>query len=143
MPDARYRINTPTVASKVIGGEAVLIHFTSGHYYSTDQTGAAIVERLDGRTVAEVAGAIGTAYTGDGEAIAEAVAAFVRRLEAEGLVVETADTAAAPLPAVEVGGAFVAPELHKYADLQDLLVLDPIHDTDEAGWPVTPADGNG
>lgn len=142
MSDARYRINTPTVASKIIGGEAVLIHFTSGHYYSADQTGAAIVDLLDGRTVGEVTEAVQQAYTGDGDDIAEAVAAFVDRLEAEGLVVK-AEGDPAPRPEVEAAGPFVAPELHRYADLQDLLVLDPIHDTDDAGWPVTPAERDG
>lgn len=142
MSDVRYRINTPIVASKIIGGEAVLIHFASGHYYSTDQTGAAIVDLLDGRTVGEVTEAVQRAYTGDASAIAEAVASFVDRLGAEGLVVET-DAEPAPLPEAEAAGPFVSPELHRYADLQDLLVLDPIHDTDEAGWPVTPAEGHG
>lgn len=133
-----YRVNTPTVASKIIDGEAVLIHFTSGHYYSTDQTGAAIVELLDGRSVAEVAGAIRAAYTGEG--LDQAVAAFVDQLVAEGLVVETDAPSASPMPDLGTQGAFVAPELHRYADLQDLLVLDPIHDTDATGWPVAGSD---
>ena len=30
---------------------------------------------------------------------------------------------------------FVAPELKRYADMQDLLLLDPVHDVDEKGWP--------
>ena len=30
-----------------------------------------------------------------------------------------------------------APVLNKYSDMQDLLLLDPIHDVDEeAGWPT-------
>lgn len=140
MSAPRYRINAPTVASKVIEGEAVLIHFTSGNYYSTDQTGAAIVDRLDGRTVAEVAEALSQMYEGDADAIAEAVSGFVDRLGTEGLVVETEAEPAGPLPEATPAGPFVAPDLQRYADLQDLLVLDPIHDTDEAGWPLTPTE---
>ena len=136
MSTALYRVNTPTVASKIIDGEAVLIHFTSGHYYSTDQTGAAIVDLLDGRTVADVAEAINGAYTGEADAIALAVSAFIDQLVAEGLVVEADAPSAGPMPDLGIQSAFVAPELHRYADLQDLLVLDPIHDTDESGWPV-------
>lgn len=138
MPTPLYRVNTPTVASKIIDGEAVLIHFTSGHYYSTDQTGAAIVELLDGRSVTDVVSAIGSAYSGEG--IDQAVSAFVDQLVAEGLVVEADASSDSPMPDLGTQGAFVAPELHRYADLQDLLVLDPIHDTDETGWPV--ADSN-
>ena len=32
---------------------------------------------------------------------------------------------------------FAAPVLHKYTDMEDLLLLDPIHDVDESGWPNT------
>jgi hypothetical protein len=34
-----------------------------------------------------------------------------------------------------IEGKFEAPVLQKYTDMQDLLLLDPIHDTDETGWP--------
>ena|SRR6476660_8869681 len=31
--------------------------------------------------------------------------------------------------------AFVTPELHKYTDMQELLLVDPIHEVAEEGWP--------
>jgi hypothetical protein len=31
--------------------------------------------------------------------------------------------------------SFNPPLLNKYSDMQELLLLDPIHDVDEAGWP--------
>jgi hypothetical protein len=30
---------------------------------------------------------------------------------------------------------FEKPGLQKYSDMQDLLLLDPIHEVDEMGWP--------
>ena len=39
--------------------------------------------------------------------------------------------------AVAVKQPFEAPILNKYNDMQELLLLDPIHDVDEAGWPNT------
>lgn len=33
-----------------------------------------------------------------------------------------------------------APTIERFDDLEELLVLDPIHEVDEAGWPVTRAD---
>jgi hypothetical protein len=35
---------------------------------------------------------------------------------------------------------FEAPVLHKYIDMKDLLLLDPIHETDETGWPSASSD---
>jgi hypothetical protein len=31
---------------------------------------------------------------------------------------------------------FTDPVIEIYTDLQDLLLLDPIHDVDDRGWPV-------
>jgi hypothetical protein len=31
---------------------------------------------------------------------------------------------------------FAAPALNTFSDMQELLLLDPIHEVDEAGWPV-------
>jgi hypothetical protein len=47
---------------------------------------------------------------------------------------------AAPAPAAPAAGAvFAPPRLEVFDDLQDLFLVDPIHDVDEAGWPhVTP-----
>ena len=34
-----------------------------------------------------------------------------------------------------LAGEYQAPSLEKYSDLQDLLLIDPIHEADESGWP--------
>jgi hypothetical protein len=35
------------------------------------------------------------------------------------------------------------PVLNKYTDMQDLLLLDPIHEVDERGWPNSVEAGRG
>ena len=37
---------------------------------------------------------------------------------------------------IEVPTEFTPSKLNRYADMQDLLLLDPIHEVDEEGWPV-------
>ena len=32
---------------------------------------------------------------------------------------------------------WVTPQLFEYSDLQDLILVDPIHDVEESGWPNT------
>ena len=60
-------------------------------------------------------------------------------LLAEGLIVhhELGERAPADVPRSAL--EFAPPRLEKYSDLEDLLVLDPIHDVDEAGWPIAKA----
>jgi hypothetical protein len=39
------------------------------------------------------------------------------------------------------GAAFQPPTLRKYTDMQDLLLIDPIHEVDDLGWPGVKAKG--
>jgi hypothetical protein len=58
-----------------------------------------------------------------------------------GLIRETAageDSTPVALPqqAFELGGEFAPPVLHVYSDMREVLLLDPIHDVEDAsGWP--------
>jgi len=57
----------------------------------------------------------------------------VDELLGEELIAPGAAPAATQVPVIT--GAWVAPRLEKFTDLQTLLLLDPIHDVDEQGWP--------
>ena len=54
------------------------------------------------------------------------------------LTTMTDDAAVAPpngsAPA-DAARVFEAPRLEKYTDMQDLVLLDPVHEVDEQGWP--------
>jgi len=55
------------------------------------------------------------------------------------------DTVTAPLasPARQDAArpAFEPPVLTTFSDMQELLWLDPIHEVDDAGWPIARTDG--
>ena len=87
--------------------------------------GAVETLRADVRTYAEVE---------------RAIAGFVSQLLDEGLLVESADTGSAEGAEIVAGGTFETPVLSKYTDMQELLLLDPIHDIDPSvGWPFPKA----
>lgn len=140
----RFALNEPLVASQEIEGETILIHFDSGHYFCSNPTGSLIIERLSaGESVAEVVDILCLAFKVDKAAATAAVQEFVETLTTNGLVVPRPDS----LPhtgrsfASDKQETFQRPALEKFDDLQDLLMLDPIHDVDQAGWPLpAPAD---
>jgi hypothetical protein len=55
----------------------------------------------------------------------------------EGLIVPGAGPAPSPssVASPATKKAFEPPTLAVYTDMQELLLLDPIHDVDETGWP--------
>jgi len=83
-------------------------------------------------------------YKGNGTMIEQAVLHLVNELNQENLIIEdnseTSETNSG-FDYREISGAetkrmaFEAPILHKYNDMQELLLLDPIHDVEETGWP--------
>ncbi len=145
--NGRLRINTPKIVHETIDGETVILNLDNGNYYSLVGIGAQIWGFIEnGAPEHEIIDKVKCAYKNNGTDIDAAVNKFVSELRQEGLTVpDIAGTHASfQWPAEQPGPglnaekqAFSAPVLNKYSDMQDLLLLDPIHDVDEeAGWPT-------
>jgi len=138
-----YRLNTPLVAIEIIENEAVVIHFESGCYFSADKVGAAVLEMVGKQaSVSRMVRSLVGTYVGEAVAIEQALRRFLSELLKEGLVIPTSiDDEPPENVAVKPSGEmlpFTDPVLHKFTDLQNLLMLDPIHDTE--GWPAIKRD---
>lgn len=134
--------NAPAVVSETIAGETIIMHHGTGHYFDTLGTGTTLwaaisgggatldnlTELLAARQGATVDGARGAAMR------------FIETLEGHDLV------RTMPTPdGTEHAGRdelnaepFEEPVLGVHTDLADMLLLDPIHDVGEAGWPSPP-----
>jgi hypothetical protein len=125
------RIPADRVVSEVIDGEVVAIDLESGRYYSLEGAAARAWEAI--QAGADLGGVVAAVASEAGIAADDArpdVAAFLAELEAEGLLL-SGNGAASPEP----GPGRVKLALQRYTDMQDLIVIDPIHDVDETGWP--------
>ncbi|HWD84683.1 MAG TPA: PqqD family protein [Solirubrobacteraceae bacterium] len=136
-------VNSVHVVHETIDGETILIHLGTGTYYNLEGAGAEVWNLLAaGTDEARLLEAAYERYDGDPEPIAEALSTLVDELVGEGLLVE-ADAAVASeaqrLPAGRV--PFTPPVLGVYTDMQEFMLVDPVHQVDEgAGWPhVKPA----
>ena len=72
----------------------------------------------------------------------EQVLAFWARMLEEGLISPDPDPKSDHRDDVPAAGPWSPPSIAVFSDMQDLFLLDPIHDVDEAGWPSRPAEGN-
>jgi hypothetical protein len=95
---------------------------------------------LAGCSVGETLDLLMSSYAGEKGAVESAVRALITELVQADLIVpgSSGQTSAPPAgdPA-DTGDrpSFVAPVLNRYSDMRDLLLIDPIHEVDEAGWP--------
>lgn len=142
MSNERFRVNTPTVTHETIDGEAVIINLDSGNYYSLVEVGSfiwALIEK--GASASEVRNVVLQTYQGDATDIDRCVQELLAQLQQENLILPVDGGGALDLTEVLSSNnshekpSFNPPVLHKYSDMQELLLLDPIHDVDDAGWP--------
>jgi hypothetical protein len=136
----RFRINAPRIALEQIEDETIVIDFDSGTYFSIGPIGSAIVRRIaQGFTVEEVIHDGTQRYSGPAAEIEQGIRGFTLELERESILVDAGETADSPSEPTPVPPpqrtAFEPPVLNKYTDMKDLLLLDPIHEVDEQGWP--------
>lgn len=143
--DQILRINTPTVICEIFDGEVVIINMDSGTYYSLDHIGAALWQRLQQEaSLSELIAKTAATYLMSPDEIAPLLQQFVTELLQEQLIVAVT-TPHQPIarasdevrahPSLANGQRFTPPLLNKFTDMQDLLLLDPIHDVAESGWP--------
>src|SRR5687768_13540662 len=134
-----YRVMRPEVVADVIDGEAVIMNLKTGQYFNSEGTGGECWEALaSGLSVAQIVDQLAAKYAADRATIASIVEEFVQDLVAHMLIVpgDTPPPAIIPQASGSPRAPFHPPVLNVYSDMQDLLLLDPIHDVDTAGWPM-------
>ena len=143
VPDRTFEVNVPTVISETIDGETVVINLASGIYYSLKHTGAAIWAGLEqSASLGAIAAMVRSRYAVDGHDIEHEISSLIQKLMEEDLVRPTlagVSSPAACIPSSEKQLApFITPVLDKFTDMAAMLLLDPVHDVDEKGWPNLP-----
>ncbi|MES2176674.1 MAG: PqqD family protein [Gemmatimonadota bacterium] len=138
----RYRVSSPNIVADVIDGEAVIIHLEKGTYYSLLAPGAEVWEAVTrGATDVETQREMKARYAGESSDIEHAVSELIAEMEREGLLLGESVTGEGAVvvhtDAVSVDRPpFQRPELKRYSDMEAILMMDPIHEVDEAGWPA-------
>jgi hypothetical protein len=141
-----YRVNRPDVVMESFEGELVLVQMKSGNYYSLQGSAPLIWDLMErGRSVEDAGDYLVARHQGAEEEVRRSVHNLVEELVAESLIVP-ATNGSTPAPIdppgdTELGMPFVPPVLERYTDMQELLLLDPIHDVDQTGWPRRKGEG--
>lgn len=130
MKNTRYAIAGPDIVFENFGGDLVVLNIATGRYFGFNAQAARVWEALVGGAAPVDIAALGVE--------AAALEGFVNTLVEHAIVVPSAEgTEAVP---AHVATAIAAdpgvPTVDVFEDLADLIVADPIHDTDEdQGWP--------
>lgn len=131
---------SPRVMHETLDGETIVIDLSTGTYFSLRGSAPAIWHALEtGASCEAILDRLEHHYDAAREELAEASDAFLAQLEAENLIVGNPHGGEpATEPAIfgaETRAAFEPPLLEKYEDMQDIILLDPVHMVDDHGWP--------
>ena len=145
-PNDRFKINSSKIVHDAIDGEVIIINFDTGVYYSLNAVCKEVWSSIEKNSAfAEIVNEIGNKYLGNIEDFEQAVSQLLIDLEKEELIISDKSESDSSLQISrepESGKEkmkFEKPVFRKYTDMKEMLLLDPIHEVDETGWPATKA----
>lgn len=128
--------NPDMISARVFDDEIVIANFSTGIYYSLRFAAAEIwLGLMAGVPADQVVKAIMPHGKAAPLALADAARSFIQSLENEQLITladRTIDERWQPRMA---DAPFENPAFERFTDMEDLLLLDPIHDVGRTGWP--------
>jgi hypothetical protein len=139
--DEYYRANSPSVISEAMDQEFVIINLESGCYYSLNVSASLVwTQIIKQSSRQQIIDNFGSIYSLDTTTAEENVTSLIATLLAENLIVidDTAGNSDTNPDLPEPPSAvptWQIPLVEKFSDMQDMLLLDTIHEVSEAGWP--------
>ena len=139
-----YSINAKKMYYDMADGQAIVINFETGMYYGMSPLASAILDLiLKGATPEAIAAAL-QGKPGASASIEEDIKAFIQKLmDREILVVQENQDDLKSIAAEEIQfdqealAEGFGLEINEYAEAQDLILADPIHDVNvDMGWPI-------
>ncbi|SRR5579871_6857329 len=136
----RFRVNEPRVLCQQFDQEVAVVHLATGNYHSLSGIAgeAFLILGSAGASRDDVVAELLARYDVSREVIEQDLSVFLEELQSQRLIVPARDGAPRVLKTTTEPAArasYSAPKIETFNDLQELFLLDPVHDVDEAGWP--------
>ncbi len=142
---SRFDIKSPYIVHETIEGGTIVMNLKNGHYYSFDGIGPLVWEMIvAGVEVDRIANRLQKVFPDVSFDLPEVVDEFIEELKSNEIITErtigderVTETASAEsaIPSSVAADQLRPPRFHRYTDMRDVLLLDPIHDVDSKGWP--------
>ncbi len=134
------KINDEKMFYDIADGQAIVINYLTGMYYGMSSLGSAVLDLiLKGVSTARIADEV-RKKEGCPEEIGEKIDDFIKALLKEEILIGSPDDGEAGEPAVIGDEAYADGfelTVDAYAEAQDLILADPVHEVDVSmGWPV-------
>ena len=133
----RFSLFDQNIVSDLFGDEMVLVNLETGVYYSLRGSAAEIWTRIENHfNLKEILESLRLLYSDfekDGES---EITQFIQELIDKRLIKQIDNIEQGTLIAHRLDIPYSTPIMEMYSDMQDILLLDPVHDVDQTGWPL-------
>lgn len=136
-----YLINSPKIVDEIFEDEIIIINFDNGNYFSLRGSAIDIWKGIkNGYSTDLISEDLQSKYEVDevevGNMLTKLIDDFLNE-ELISLCEEGIEENNPLFESLAVKKSFESPVFEKFTDMNDLLLLDPVHDVDEKGWPHT------
>ena len=130
-----------SIAHERLEHEVIAIDLETGAYYSFEDVAADCwTIAVRGAGIDEIVTVVAERYDVTPERARADIAQFLDDLEQHGVLQRgegaQARVGGGQLPAIDGKRPYDPPVVEKFDDLEELILLDPIHEVDPAGWPT-------
>lgn len=140
MDNLRYNIYDNNIISDVFGDEVVLVNLESGVYYSLRESAAQMwIRIIEQYSTTEILTDLNQIYqVGEYDMVSD-INIFVAQLLEEKIIKIVTGSEKKSINFNSKGTLVIykTPVLETFSDMQEILLLDPVHDVDKAGWPIS------
>jgi len=136
-----YKINFPRIALETIDDETIIIDFETGLYFTAkDEASLILMLIYENYNKEQIIDYIESNYTCN-NTIYYLIDNFINLIESHNIIIKTDKNSIAEIKNVSnlnskpIIKTFNTPTLQIFSDMKDMLLLDPIHDVKNEGWP--------
>ncbi|MFN3588818.1 MAG: PqqD family protein [Spirosomataceae bacterium] len=140
MENLRYSIYDNNIISDVFGEEVVLVNLESGVYYSLRESAAQMwIRIIEQYSTTEILTDLNQIYQVGEHDVASDINIFVAQLLEKKIIKIVTGSEKKSIDFKSKGTlvTYKTPVLETFSDMQEILLLDPVHDVDKAGWPIS------
>jgi hypothetical protein len=126
----------PRLAADLFDGEYIIANLDTGLYYSVQGIAVSLLNALPFQDYGQIAKELAAAFPENSTIIDQELNLLLNELLEEEIIKKDDSVSEIASQALIFPNEYIPSRLNRYADMQDLLMLDPIHDVDEEGWTV-------
>lgn len=136
----RFCVFDNNIISDVFGEEVVLVNLESGVYYSLRDSATQFWIRIFNHySIEEISQELLSIYDLPESELHSEINQFINQLLETKIIKESDKSEKNELdsPCPTEKRTFISPVLETFSDMQEILLLDPVHDVDKDGWPIS------